>query len=324
MGRVNPVDRRRAERLGIEPPSPIYASLEHIVTRLPTGIARLPAAVHVLDVPDAVKHAAGADGWRALNPSIAMHSGTLHCCVRLWEGWLGGNMKPRNATVFGRIDEDWRLVDQRPMRALDGNAYEDLRLFAHGAQDGAIGACATSTSHGPLHGMALLALTPNADIQSGVGFVSKRIEKNWMPCADGDRLRFVFALDPKLVVRDYDSRARGVVPSADKIPAGGGYLRGSTPLIPYEGGRLAVVHERWYNPRANQRYYLHRFARFNAALTAVTIGQLFYFQELGIEFCAGLARWRDQFVISYGFQDRQACLALVTDETIRAFAPGAP
>lgn len=90
-----------------------------------------------------------------------------------------------------------------------------------------------------------------------------------------------------------------------------------------DGGWLAVCHERWNMPRANRRYYMHRFVRFNAALTAMTLGPLFFFEELGIEFCAGIARWQGKIVLSYGFQDRVPRLATVNDDVVRAFAPGA-
>ena len=94
---ANPADRRRAARLSIDLPKSIYASLEHIIEGPPTGIQKLPATLSTIEVPEAVKFAAGAPGWAVLNPSIAVWKSELWCCVRLWEGWDGGKKAPQAA-----------------------------------------------------------------------------------------------------------------------------------------------------------------------------------------------------------------------------------
>jgi predicted O-methyltransferase YrrM len=95
--------------------------------------------------------------------------------------------------------------------------------------------------------------------------------------------------------------------------------RGSSQLVPYEGGYLACVHE-----RAKQEIvYTHRLARFNRELTQVVLGKPFVFEHYGIEFCCGLARAHGKWYFSYGLEDRAARLAIATDDAIWAFAPDA-
>lgn len=323
----NPADRRRAARLGIPLAEPIYASLEHHVREPPTGVQKLPATLVSIEIPEQLKFAAGAPGWAALNPSVAVWNGELWCVVRLWEGWSGGKTAPRTVNVLGRLGPDWR---PRPMKTPEGEHYEDLRLFVRGDR---LAACGTTTDNRPLHGIAVLDLSPAGDIVKGHSVPSPRIEKNWMPvvdnfAADGpqfrpgvdrDQLRFIYSVDPQLQVLEYRGSAGT---SVEELTACAGYLRGSSQLAPYEDGWIAVVHERWHVLGGeDRRYYLHRFVRFDRALTTVKIGETFYFRDPGIEFCAGLAHWQGKWVLSFGYKDKEAMLAHVTDATMKTMVP---
>jgi hypothetical protein len=307
---ANPADRRRAARVGIELPKSIYASMEHIIEQPPGGITKLPAMLTTIEVPEAVKFAAGAPGWAVLNPSIAVWNGELWCCVRLWEGWDGGKKAPRTVNVIGRLGSEWR---PRPMRTPEGEHYEDLRLFVLGEH---LAACGTTTDNRPLHGIAVLDLSRTGDIIQGHSIPSKVVEKNWSPCVDDGRLRFVYSFDPKVQVLDY---GRGeVTPSADEMESGKSYLRGSSQLVPYEGGWLAIVHERHFLPKTQERFYLHRFVTLTHQLTSAKVGRSFYFRDLGIEFCAGLAFHSGRWIASFGYRDKEAMLAMFDDATVKA------
>ncbi len=56
---------------------------------------------------------------------------------------------------------------------------------------------------------------------------------------------------------------------------------------------------------------------FNRELQVVNLGEPFHFRQVGIEFCAGLARWRDQWVLSFGVADKEIHLGLVGDDVVR-------
>jgi hypothetical protein len=137
------------------------------------------------------------------------------------------------------------------------------------------------------------------------------------------------------------------MPSASTVAKGIGHVRGGSQLVPWHNGKwLAIVHQVYKLPLMPQNHnhllssfwpppikdpvagvskvvYLHRFAEFAADLKSVTLGDPFYFNEVGIEFCAGLAEYKGQYVAAYGVADKEAWLVAVTKETIvKTLEPG--
>jgi FkbM family methyltransferase len=133
-------------------------------------------------------------------------------------------------------------------------------------------------------------------------------EKNWMPQIDGGNLQFVYLCDPTRVV---DDQGRTIHESTPAISAD--QFRGSTQLIAFEDGWLALIHEVQWKPDANRRFYQHRFVWFDGANRLGRVSRPFFFRNKGIEFAAGLA-WhpdRVRILISYGVADSQSWIATV-------------
>jgi len=284
------------------------------------GVDILPATRHLLRIPDAVLAAAGAPNWYQLNPSCVVVRGQLFVSVRLFHPrlWSAGGGR---ANVLCRIGEDWRVADCQAMRGVD---YEDMRLFCRGADQHleAIGGFALPGKHAQL---ALLTLSNDGALERADPIYSPRAEKNWMPLVTPEGfLRLVYRCDP-LTVLDWDGKT--LLPSVAEAseragrstPFGDG-LRGSSQLVPYEGGYLAVVHER----ATAAIHYHHRFVRFDESLTRMSVGKPFVFEHEGIEFCCGLARWMGKWVLSYGLDDHNAKLAVCDDDTVWGWTPDAP
>ena len=134
----------------------------------------------------------------------------------------------------------------------------------------------------------------------------KRVEKNWMP---------VVSLKEKSITAVYNVNPFSLVQiehgvaiekcNRQEIPQFGEY-RGSSQLIPYKGGMLCLVHRliaiKW------RRVYLHRFILFGESWDIKSLSPEFFIEKKGIEFCAGLARKGNRFVISYGVSDVRARL----------------
>ncbi len=117
-----------------------------------------------------------------------------------------------------------------------------------------------------------------------------------------------------------------------------GHIRGGSQLVEYDDGYIAVVHEVFHPPyvdvgwnpllggfppkapggQKSQVVYLHRFAVFDRDLMSVRLGRHFYFNRVGIEFCAGLTRWRGRLVVSYGVTDNEAWLIQVSKAAVDA------
>lgn len=96
-------------------------------------------------------------------------------------------------------------------------------------------------------------------------------------------------------------------------------VRGSSQLIPFKSGFLAVVHEAIY--RDGKRVYQHRFVHYDCDLNLTRLSLPFVFEDIQIEFCAGLALHPEgkSLVVSYGVRDEKAMLARINIEEVAFF-----
>ncbi len=281
-----------------------------------------------------------AKGWSRYNPSIANGPHGLAMIVRsanyamtpkLEYSINDGEGVVRTTNFFVELDAALRMgavreIDDREFRPdpplFPVAGFEDCRLVWH---RGAWWASATVRDRDPsgVCQMALLRLedaTPRELRLLTDGIT--RHEKNWMPLAgDKDVLRFVYSLSPTVLLR-YDDASGAVVRETERVaPEVARSFSGGTQAIPVEGGRLSLIHD---GVRFDDggRVYLHRWVWFDADWRLARLSPPFRFQELGVEFAAGLARRGDELVVSYGRWDREAWLVTVDiDEVLELLAP---
>ena len=131
-------------------------------------------------------------------------------------------------------------------------------------------------------------------------------EKNWMPIVD-QPYHFVKWTNPTEVVEVQGKQAKTIV---RKLPVEGSQnFRGGGQVIPHEGGYLGVVHESalWRNVlKQKDATYTHRFVVWDNEWHIKHISKSFSFLGGEIEFCAGLAEYQGNYLLSFGFQDNAA------------------
>lgn len=271
----------------------------------PSGIIALRAEYKPLRIHRATLAASGLSDAELLNPSVCVHRGELRVVVRAL-----AHAKTYN--FLGRVTDDWELTQAREMKNLTGQqnpfGYEDCRLFD---LDGELHASATVLSKYAT--LVVLDIDDRGDFVGAHAQWSERHEKNWMPIAVGRSLRFVYSVEPTSLVVSYNRDTCNVYPSVSNFTSTKHYLRGGSQLEPYGDGFIALVHQVHRSPTM----YLHRFVRFDRDLQVVKMSEPFYFLKKGIEFCAGLVRWRDRWVVSFGVADKEAHLGLVDDDVVR-------
>lgn len=268
------------------------------------------------------------------NPTVWTQDGALKVVVRVLNG-----MKTTN--YVADVTDNWGLSGARKIISPDDRAnIEDLRVFLWKGRPWAIAAThnampGVSTAPALVIRQALLELTQDgAEILKAYVQPSQRHEKNWMPCVSGqDELKLIYSTQPLAVLNVLKTAA-----SATGIQQVTGHIRGGSQLIPWGKNYLAIVHQVHRPPRVPAGHsvmlssfwpsatdpvagdapvvYLHQFALFDSGLTQVKLSGLFYFNILGIEFCAGLARFGGKFVASFGVSDKEAWLAEIEDDTI--------
>lgn len=135
-------------------------------------------------------------------------------------------------------------------------------------------------------------------------------QKNWMPVNNWPHLAWMY--DVHTMINDTQEFSPRDTPFAVEN------IRGSSQLVPFRGGFLAVVHEALVHPNTGKRVYQHRFVKYNRDLTMFRLSLPFVFEGVQIEFAAGLAQHPNMidFVISFGVRDEKAMIAKLSGEEI--------
>lgn len=301
----------------------------------------------------AIDFAPEAD-WNASNPSIYSEGDRVRCIVRTvnyrivnggyvtppadvvrddgrWKGWQV--IRTRNFLLD--LDADLKTTKTTELVDATGESrtgypihgFEDARLFAWRGSWWASATVCDFTEDGRRE-IALLQIDDDGQVTRAEplrGPWSVHAQKNWMPLVDGDQVRFIYAtsLDGDVgsttvfdLVEASDSDAK--LRYSAKAPSGDyahGRLRGGSQALKVDGGWIFAVHDVAFP--GSGRIYLHRFVFVDDALQLVSMTDPFYFEQLGIEFCAGLARAGDKLVASYAVNDGSARFGIFDWERIR-------
>ncbi len=284
-------------------------------------------------------------GWAAMNPSVAVHQGEVFCNIRtvnyrmddqgryLIRGTDGeaNNSNPihtRNFLAWMRhapLSKPFDVTEVLPPAGLPVEfpaviGFEDSRLFSTGCD------LWTSSTVRQIHPdgnceqvLARVEMQMGADQQVHLTDMNRMLreprqtEKNWSPIRRHHETQFMYR---PLEIVDTTGKTVHKVDSGMDV----GQISGSSQVIPFRFGWLAVVHEARYLS-TGVRYYWHRFAYYDQDFTKVQFSRPFYFNDKVIEFCAGMC-WlpgADRLVISYGYKDAEARIATVEAAEVEKF-----
>jgi glycosyltransferase involved in cell wall biosynthesis len=285
-------------------------------------------------------------GWNASNPSIFVDSGRARCVVRTVnykivngsyvtppddlvreEGRYKGWQLIRTRNFLLDLDADLKTTATVELADATGAArtsypvhgFEDARLFAWRGSWWATCTVCDFTEDGARE-IALLKIEDDGSVSRADalrGPWSSHQQKNWMPFVEGDVLRFLYATHPTTtfeLTRSDDGTPK--ILHASDASLGHGRLRGGSQGVRVDGGWIFIVHDVAFPPGGG-RLYLHRFVLLNEQLQLVSMTDPFYFERLGIEFCAGLAQVGDKLVASYAVNDGSARLGIFDWKTVR-------
>ena len=138
-------------------------------------------------------------------------------------------------------------------------------------------------------------------------------EKNWMPILD-QPYHFVKWTNPTEVIKyDLESHTTTQVHIGQyhQMPAD---LRGGSQVIPYKDGYITLNHETYlYNSEAGRKdgTYKHRFTYWDKNWNVIKFSENFSFMGGKIEFSCGIAKRKNDFLITFGFQDNAAYILSV-------------
>lgn len=274
------------------------------------------------------------DGFKPANTSIVRHEGGFIALIRavnydlLESGYFDrhGDSSFRQRILLARMDATLRVTsiaevhppsDMPPPLHTDSLGFEDPRPIVW---RGALW-CLSCVRQLNADGRAEMVLARIAETESRNALVEWRVlnssapirwEKNWMPRIDRDHLSLIYSVDPTRLLDD-----TGRVLLDQTPPIATENFAGGTQAIFFDGGWLALVHE--WQVLQTRRHYFHRFIWLDHTSRLQRLSRRFYFRRVASEFAAGLT-WDisgDSLVISFGTDDRDPALAVVTADDVR-------
>ncbi len=206
------------------------------------------------------------------------------------------------------------------------NGLEDGRLFEWSGQQWVLFSGLQRSQQGYVNSMILARIDGDRLVHPIVlpsPYHYSR-EKNWMPWVLGNELYLIYSTKPLEVYR-YETRGLARVHGgAYKFKNSGPMMSGSSQVIPWGSGYLAIIHQRNRAPlvsRFMQKYVMrdpeyqrkkvqfsHRMLLLDHNFNIKVQSNAFHFENDGIEFCAGIACQDDRVLISYGVMDEKARL----------------
>ena len=149
-------------------------------------------------------------------------------------------------------------------------------------------------------------------------------EKNWVPILD-QPYHYVKWTNPTEVIKvDVKEKTCKTVHLGERkeMPKD---LRGGSQVIPYKGGYLTLNHETdLYKSEAGRKdaTYRHRFTFWDKDWNVLKFSKVFSFMNAKIEFACGMAEYKGDYLITFGFQDNAAYVLKVTDKFLEDFING--
>lgn len=137
-------------------------------------------------------------------------------------------------------------------------------------------------------------------------------EKNWMPIIDKP-YHFIKWSNPTEVVKvdlstNTSSTINDLTSNLYPLPRD---IRGGSQVIKIDNYYIAVTHEvdlwKTKHHKKDGRYY-HRFIVWDENFNIIKTSDEFNFMATGVEFCCGLAQYKDDLLITFGYQDNAAFL----------------
>lgn len=146
-------------------------------------------------------------------------------------------------------------------------------------------------------------------------------EKNWMPILDQPFHYVKWTNGTEVVKVDIEKETCQTTVLKDWIWAPKD-LRGGSQVISYKDGYLTLNHETdLYKSEAGRKdaTYRHRFTYWDKDWNIQKFSEVFSFLEAKIEFACGMAKYKNDYLITFGFQDNAAYILRVPGKLLEEF-----
>ena len=147
-------------------------------------------------------------------------------------------------------------------------------------------------------------------------------EKNWMPILDQPFHYMKWSNPVEIVKYNPEDKTCITVFTGEKRDDIALNLRGGSQVIPYKDGYIALQHITYlYKSPAGRKNatYRHQFTLYDKKWNTIKQSRIFDFMDAKIEFSCGMARYKNDFIITFGFQDNIAYIAKISETGLEEF-----
>jgi hypothetical protein len=144
-------------------------------------------------------------------------------------------------------------------------------------------------------------------------------EKNWMPFLDKPYTYVKWTNPTEIVKVNTENGSSTTVFDGEHIPASTDF-RGGSQILSYEDGYIAIIHEvDLFNSEAGRKdaIYRHRFVVWNQNFQLVKYSEPFSIMGGDVEFAIGMIKYKQDILITFGFQDNAAYLLKFSPDIIK-------
>jgi hypothetical protein len=147
-------------------------------------------------------------------------------------------------------------------------------------------------------------------------------EKNWMPIVDMPYHFVKWTNGTEVVHYDIKTNTTKQVALKHWKDLGCIDLRGGSQVLPFGEGHITLCHETYLTRSEQDRkdgIYRHRFIVWDKDWDIVQVSPQFSFLEGEIEFAVGMTEYKEDYLITFGFQDNASYLLRVNKELVWKF-----
>lgn len=135
-------------------------------------------------------------------------------------------------------------------------------------------------------------------------------EKNWMPVLDQPYTYVKWANPTEVVRYDIETGTTATIHlDPSQLIPGVPDFRGGSQVIPYGDNYIALIHEvNLFKSEAGEKdaTYKHRFLMWDRDWNMLAYTDAFSLMKADIEFCTGAAWYKNELLLTFGFQDNAA------------------
>lgn len=252
-----------------------------------------------------------------VHPENDMHLRTTNYYCELDENFNISRYNKIDTSEFDTYEPQWDFVGLEDARIFkwDGKLYTTgVRRDLDTVGTGRMELCEIEVGDDYVKEISRFRIPPPNDPNS-------YCEKNWMPILDKP-YHYVKWSNPTEVVKiDPINKTSKTVSLSDQIDLPRD-LRGGSQVLPVGDFYFACTHEvELFSSEVGRKdaIYKHRFIVWDKDFKIAFHSKDFDFMDGHVEFCVGIAKYKDDFLMTFGFQDNAAYLLKVSESVVEEF-----